>query len=192
MFDDKPAKVCLFEQMSRSAAGRHRSSRSGLTKSKICRSAGPACSNCSGFWSRSPPVNLGKCPRVAGSAAGPAQIRRSASRSEDWRRSKWEPVQAVADLQQAVRADAKDNATPWAHWGEPYSSAATGPCRPAQLSKSYRENGSESPNRDKWDSLLQTNRYWLLIKRGDNALKAGELDQAQNYYAQAQRVDTKR
>ena len=48
----------------------------------------------------------------------------------------------------------------------------------------------KSPNRDKWDSLLQTNRYWLLIKQGDNALKAGELDRAQNYYAQAQRVDS--
>ncbi len=47
----------------------------------------------------------------------------------------------------------------------------------------------KSPNRDKWDSLLQTNRYWLLIKQGDTALKAGELDRAQNYYAQAQRVD---
>lgn len=47
----------------------------------------------------------------------------------------------------------------------------------------------DSPNRGKWDSLLQTNRYWLLIKQGDNALKAGQLSQAQNYYAQAQRVD---
>ncbi|PCR01310.1 hypothetical protein CQA48_30385, partial [Klebsiella pneumoniae] len=48
----------------------------------------------------------------------------------------------------------------------------------------------DSPNRGKWDSLLQTNRYWLLIKQGDNALKAGQLSQAQNYYAQAQRVDS--
>ncbi|MGJ8839781.1 hypothetical protein AB9H28_26190, partial [Salmonella enterica subsp. enterica serovar Kentucky] len=47
----------------------------------------------------------------------------------------------------------------------------------------------DSPNRGKWDSLLQTNPYWLLIKHGDNALKAGHLSQAQNYYAQAQRVD---
>lgn len=29
----------------------------------------------------------------------------------------------------------------------------------------------------------------MLIKQGDTALKAGELDRAQNYYAQAQRVD---
>jgi hypothetical protein len=35
----------------------------------------------------------------------------------------------------------------------------------------------------------KTNRYWLLIKQGDSALKAGQLAQAQNYYAQAQRVD---
>ncbi len=47
----------------------------------------------------------------------------------------------------------------------------------------------KSPNRDKWDSLLKTNRYWLLIKQGDNALKAGQLAQAQNAYARAQRVD---
>ncbi|WP_148180705.1 tetratricopeptide repeat protein, partial [Klebsiella pneumoniae] len=45
------------------------------------------------------------------------------------------------------------------------------------------------PSRDKWDSLLKTNRYWLLIKQGDSALKSGQLAQAQNNYAQAQRID---
>ncbi|RYA57032.1 cellulose biosynthesis protein BcsC, partial [Enterobacter cloacae complex sp. 2DZ2F16B1] len=34
------------------------------------------------------------------------------------------------------------------------------------------------------------NRYWLLIKQGDSALKSGQLAQAQNAYAQAQRIDT--
>ncbi len=58
----------------------------------------------------------------------------------------------------------------------------------AQLSKAIAMD-PDSPNRGKWDSLLQTNRYWLLIKQGDNALKAGQLSQAQNYYARAQRVD---
>ena len=41
---------------------------------------------------------------------------------------------------------------------------------------------ASNPNRN-------TNRYWPLIKRGDSALKAGQLEQAQHYYAQAQRVD---
>ena len=58
----------------------------------------------------------------------------------------------------------------------------------AQLNKD-NSNQCKSSDRDKWDSLLKTNRYWLLIKQGDNALKAGQLAQAQNAYAQAQRVD---
>jgi tetratricopeptide (TPR) repeat protein len=41
----------------------------------------------------------------------------------------------------------------------------------AQLSKAIAMD-PDSPNRGKWDSLLQTNRYWLLIKQGDSALKA--------------------
>ncbi|PXW39965.1 tetratricopeptide repeat protein [Klebsiella oxytoca] len=94
---------------------------------------------------------------------------------------------AVADLQQAVRADNKDSDAVGA-LGQAYSQRGDRARAVAQLSKAIKMD-PDSPSRDKWDSLLKTNRYWLLIKQGDNALKSGQLAQAQNYYAQAQRVD---
>ncbi len=96
-------------------------------------------------------------------------------------------AQAVADLQQAVRADARDSDAVGA-LGAAYSQRGDRARAVAQLNKAIAMD-PKSPNRDKWDSLLKTNRYWLLIKQGDNALKAGQLAQAQNAYAQAQRVD---
>ena len=95
--------------------------------------------------------------------------------------------QAVADLQKAVQADSRDSDAVGA-LGQAYSQRGDRARAVAQLSKAIAMV-PDSPNRGKWDSLLQTNRYWLLIKQGDNALKAGQLSQAQNYYAQAQRVD---
>ncbi|STW11098.1 cellulose synthase operon protein C [Klebsiella pneumoniae subsp. rhinoscleromatis] len=96
-------------------------------------------------------------------------------------------MQAVADLQKAVQADSRDSDAVGA-LGQAYSQRGDRARAVAQLSKAIAMD-PDSPNRGKWDSLLQTNRYWLLIKQGDNALKAGQLSQAQNYYAQAQRVD---
>lgn len=95
--------------------------------------------------------------------------------------------QAVADLQKAVQADSRDSDAVGA-LGQAYSQRGDRARAVAQLNKAIAMD-PDSPNRGKWDSLLQTNRYWLLIKQGDNALKAGQLAQAQNYYAQAQRVD---
>ncbi|EIY4899961.1 cellulose biosynthesis protein BcsC, partial [Klebsiella quasipneumoniae] len=95
--------------------------------------------------------------------------------------------QAVADLQKAVQADSRDSDAVGA-LGQAYSQRGDRARAVAQLNKAIAMD-PDSPNRGKWDSLLQTNRYWLLIKQGDNALKAGKLAQAQNYYAQAQRVD---
>ncbi len=95
--------------------------------------------------------------------------------------------QAVADLQKAVKADSRDSDAVGA-LGQAYSQRGDRARAVAQLNKAIAMD-PDSPNRGKWDSLLQTNRYWLLIKQGDNALKAGQLSQAQHYYAQAQRVD---
>ncbi|MCF6687296.1 cellulose synthase complex outer membrane protein BcsC [Raoultella terrigena] len=97
------------------------------------------------------------------------------------------PGQAVADLQQAVRADGRDSDAVGA-LGQAYSQRGDRARAVAQLNKALAMD-PDSPNRDKWRSLLQTNRYWLLIKQGDSALKAGQLAQAQSAYAQAQRVD---
>jgi tetratricopeptide (TPR) repeat protein len=46
-----------------------------------------------------------------------------------------------------------------------------------------------SSNRSKWESLLQTNRYWLLINSGDAALAAGQFAQAGAEYRQASTLD---
>ncbi|HIG7253470.1 TPA: cellulose synthase complex outer membrane protein BcsC [Klebsiella pneumoniae] len=80
-------------------------------------------------------------------------------------------TQAVADLQKAVQADSRDSDAVGA-LGQAYSQRGDRARAVAQLSKAIAMD-PDSPNRGKWDSLLQTNRYWLLIKQGDNALKAG-------------------
>lgn len=79
-------------------------------------------------------------------------------------------TQAVADLQKAVQADSRDSDAVGA-LGQAYSQRGDRARAVAQLSKAIAMD-PDSPNRGKWDSLLQTNRYWLLIKQGDNALKA--------------------
>ncbi len=43
----------------------------------------------------------------------------------------------------------------------------------------------DDDNRNKWQNLLASNRYWLLIQQGDTALQQLQLTQAQQYYQQA-------
>ena len=47
----------------------------------------------------------------------------------------------------------------------------------------------DSDQLGKWQSLLQTNRYWLLLKQGDEALAARRYDEARQKYRQAQALD---
>lgn len=49
--------------------------------------------------------------------------------------------------------------------------------------------GPDSTQIGKWQSLVQTNRYWLAIENGDKALAAGDVNGAQTYYQQAQLLD---
>lgn len=72
--------------------------------------------------------------------------------------------QAVADLQKAVQADSRDSDAVGA-LGQAYSQRGDRARAVAQLNKAIAMD-PDSPNRGKWDSLLQTNRYWLLIKQG--------------------------
>ncbi|WP_367300181.1 cellulose synthase complex outer membrane protein BcsC [Hafnia alvei] len=44
-------------------------------------------------------------------------------------------------------------------------------------------------DRDKWISLIKSNQYWLAIQSGDKALKANQLDVAQQKYQQARGID---
>lgn len=51
--------------------------------------------------------------------------------------------------------------------------------------------GQASTQVGKWQSLLQTNRYWLAINLGDEALKKGDVSGAERQYRQAQTLDNR-
>lgn len=96
-------------------------------------------------------------------------------------------TQAISALQQAVSADEKDGEATGA-LGQAYSQKGDRARAVANLQKAI-ELAPTSSNRSKWDSLLQTNRYWLLIQQGDAALKAKNPAQATRLYQQARSVD---
>lgn len=95
--------------------------------------------------------------------------------------------QAIGALQQAVSADEKDGEATGA-LGQAYSQKGDRARAVASLQKAIAL-APNSSNRSKWDSLLQTNRYWLLIQQGDAALKANNPAQAARLYQQARGVD---
>lgn len=49
--------------------------------------------------------------------------------------------------------------------------------------------GQQSTNVSMWQSLLQTNRYWLAIENGDKALAKGDIAGAERQYQQARALD---
>ncbi|WP_342323130.1 cellulose synthase complex outer membrane protein BcsC [Kosakonia sp. BYX6] len=96
-------------------------------------------------------------------------------------------AKAVGELQQAVNANSADSEAVGA-LGQAYSQSGDRARAVAQFEKAIAMDPT-SGNRSKWDSLLQTNRYWLLIEQGDNALKANNPAQAERYYQQARNTD---
>lgn len=94
---------------------------------------------------------------------------------------------AVAELQKAVSANHADSEAVGA-LGQAYSQRGDRARAVAQFEKAIALD-PQSENRDKWDSLLKVNRYWLLIEQGDAALKANNVAQAERYYARARSVD---
>lgn len=94
---------------------------------------------------------------------------------------------AVSELQQAVSANHADSEAVGA-LGQAYSQKGDRARAVAQFEKAIALD-PQSENRDKWDSLLKVNRYWLLIQQGDAALKANNPDQAERYYQQARNTD---
>ena len=188
--DNKPAEgFAYLEQMSRSAAGRGTAADMWLSEIKDMPVSKGSVQELQRFLTLFETGESAANARVL-LAQQQAQLQDPAfrERSEGLAAVKNDnPAQAIASLQQAVRADARDSDAVGA-LGQAYSQRGDRARAVAQLNKAIAMD-PKSPSRDKWDSLLQTNRYWLLIKQGDNALKAGQLDQAQNAYAQAQRVD---
>lgn len=57
-----------------------------------------------------------------------------------------------------------------------------------RLSRAIQQ-APNSTNRSKWESLLQTNRYWQFINAGDAALAAGRIPLAGQKYRQASLID---
>lgn len=96
-------------------------------------------------------------------------------------------AQAVAELEQAANARSNDSEAVGA-LGQAYSQSGDRARAVTQLEKALAMDPT-SGSRSKWESLLQTNRYWLLIDKGDAALKAKNAAQAERYYQQARSVD---
>ncbi|ROP56325.1 Flp pilus assembly protein TadD [Enterobacter sp. BIGb0383] len=94
---------------------------------------------------------------------------------------------AIGELQQAVKADNKDSEAIGA-LGLAYSQRGNRALAVTQLQKAIAM-APESSNRSTWESLLQVNRYWLLIEQGDAALKANNPEQAARYFQQAHALD---
>ncbi|MGY5954888.1 cellulose synthase complex outer membrane protein BcsC [Kosakonia sp. BK9b] len=94
---------------------------------------------------------------------------------------------AIGELQQAVNANHTDSEAVGA-LGQAYSQSGDRARAVAQFEKAIAMDPT-SGSRSKWDSLLQTNRYWLLIQQGDEALKAKNPAQAERYYTQARGID---
>ncbi len=94
---------------------------------------------------------------------------------------------AIAQLQQAVSARQDDSEAVGA-LGQAYSQRGDRARAVAQFEKALAM-APHSSSRDKWESLLKVNRYWLLIQQGDAALKANNLARAERFYQQARAVD---
>lgn len=94
---------------------------------------------------------------------------------------------AVTELQQAVSANHNDSEAVGA-LGQAYSQRGDRARAVVQFQKAL-EMDPQSSSRDKWESLLKVNRYWLSIQQGDAALKANNPDQAERLYQQARNID---
>ena len=93
---------------------------------------------------------------------------------------------AIATLQAALKLNP---AIPicWARW------AGAGRANHRDLAITYLEQalkaGQQSTSVGLWQSLLQTNRYWLAIDNGDKALAKGDIAVAEQHYQQARALD---
>ncbi|MDA8479411.1 cellulose synthase complex outer membrane protein BcsC [Citrobacter sp. Awk 4] len=94
---------------------------------------------------------------------------------------------AVTELQQAVSANHNDSEAVGA-LGQAYSQRGDRARAVVQFQKALAMD-PQSSSRDKWESLLKVNRYWLAIQQGDAALKANNPDQAERLYQQARSID---
>ncbi|WP_368165216.1 cellulose synthase complex outer membrane protein BcsC [Aeromonas sp. R6-2] len=95
---------------------------------------------------------------------------------------------SLAELKRALAANPDDVALIGA-LGQAYSRANQRALAIAQFERVLREPGLD--DRAKWQGLLDTNRYWLLLEQADGALERGEASLAAKRYRQAVRLDAK-
>lgn len=94
---------------------------------------------------------------------------------------------AIPELKKAL-SSAPNDAEVLGALGLAYSRAGN---RQQALSLFQQAQKADKDNYDssKWQSLIQTTRYWLAIDAGDKALKANNLPLAQQQYQQARQID---
>ncbi|WP_300001434.1 cellulose synthase complex outer membrane protein BcsC [uncultured Cedecea sp.] len=90
---------------------------------------------------------------------------------------------AIPQLQIALRNNSDDSELVGA-LGQAYSQQNQRELAIKQLQKAI-EMDPQSSNRSKWNNLLETNRYWLLIAQGDKQLEAKQFAAAQQSYQRA-------
>ncbi|MDI9223065.1 cellulose synthase complex outer membrane protein BcsC [Pantoea sp. EA-12] len=96
---------------------------------------------------------------------------------------------AIASLSAALKANPND-AELMGAMGQAQARANNRAAAISWLQKAIQA-GQASTQIGKWQSLLQTNRYWLAINNGDDALKKGDLSGAERQYRSAQAIDNR-
>lgn len=98
-----------------------------------------------------------------------------------------EGAPAIPALQAALRASPNDPALLGA-MGQALSRANNREAAATWFQKAIAAD-AEGVDIGKWQSLLQSNGYWLAIEQGDKALAANNLAEAARHYEQARRLD---
>lgn len=96
---------------------------------------------------------------------------------------------AIAALNAALKANPND-AELMGAMGQAQARANNRAAAISWLEKAIQA-GQASTQIGKWQSLLQTNRYWLAINNGDAALKKGDTTAAERHYRSAQSLDNR-
>jgi Flp pilus assembly protein TadD len=96
---------------------------------------------------------------------------------------------AIATLNAALKANPND-AELMGAMGQAQARANNRTAAISWLEKAIQA-GQASTQIGKWQSLLQTNRYWLAINNGDAALKNGDIAAAEDDYRSAQALDNR-
>ncbi|WP_128086994.1 tetratricopeptide repeat protein, partial [Pantoea deleyi] len=97
--------------------------------------------------------------------------------------------QAMSSLNRALKANPED-AELMGAMGQTQARAGHRDVAVLWLERAIKA-GQQSTLVGKWQSLLQTNRYWLAIEQGDKALAQHDINAAERHYRTAQTLDSR-